>query len=206
MKEFKKYVYLNTNPAWPDWTKVGITCDPKRRLGDYQTSSPHRDFKFAMLIETPYNSLLESCLMYHYFKDIDVSPREWVEEKWENVYKVAMDYLNKIKKNPQKYKNWLEEQQNKIPSNYYTYDSSIYEYTIENLDCAKYLFEKNNLKFKISKSNKVVGKSLKAREIAEILGFKNKHGRPDSASIAIAYHSVKNKRESILKRSLINKN
>ena len=96
MKESKKYLYLNTNPAWPDWTKIGITCDPKSRQDLYQTSSPHRDFKFAILIETPYNSLLEKCLMYHYFEDIHITPKEWINEKWENVHKVAMDYLNKI--------------------------------------------------------------------------------------------------------------
>ena len=37
------YVYVMTNPAWPDWVKVGMAVDAKDRLNSYQTSCPFRD-------------------------------------------------------------------------------------------------------------------------------------------------------------------
>ncbi|MGL4521316.1 MAG: GIY-YIG nuclease family protein [Bacilli bacterium] len=39
------YVYLITNPAWPEWIKVGSAIDVYDRLSTYQTSCPMRDFK-----------------------------------------------------------------------------------------------------------------------------------------------------------------
>jgi len=39
------YVYAITNPAWPDWIKIGKAIDAEDRLGSYQTSSPMRDYK-----------------------------------------------------------------------------------------------------------------------------------------------------------------
>ena len=39
------YVYLITNPAWPDFVKIGSSIDVMDRLNSYQTSSPLRDYK-----------------------------------------------------------------------------------------------------------------------------------------------------------------
>ena len=38
------YVYVMTNPAWPEWVKVGMAVDSEDRLKSYQTSSPFRDY------------------------------------------------------------------------------------------------------------------------------------------------------------------
>ena len=38
------YVYVISNPAWPDWVKVGMAIDADDRCSSYQTSSPHRDY------------------------------------------------------------------------------------------------------------------------------------------------------------------
>lgn len=43
-------VYLITNPAWPDWIKVGKAIDAQDRCNNYQTSSPLRDFKVEAFI------------------------------------------------------------------------------------------------------------------------------------------------------------
>lgn len=43
-KHRKGFVYGVTHPAFPSWVKVGMTTDPERRLGDYQTGAPHRDY------------------------------------------------------------------------------------------------------------------------------------------------------------------
>lgn len=40
------YIYIITNPAWEGWCKVGMTSvSIERRLNDYQTQSPFRDFE-----------------------------------------------------------------------------------------------------------------------------------------------------------------
>lgn len=38
------YVYVLSNPAWPEWVKVGMAIDANDRCGSYQTSSPYRDY------------------------------------------------------------------------------------------------------------------------------------------------------------------
>lgn len=38
------HVYAVINPAWPDWIKVGRAHRMSRRLRQYQTATPHRDF------------------------------------------------------------------------------------------------------------------------------------------------------------------
>ena len=45
------FVYVITNPAWPDWVKIGMAVDAEDRLNGYQTSSPMRDFKLEYSIE-----------------------------------------------------------------------------------------------------------------------------------------------------------
>jgi len=39
------YVYAISNPAWPEWVKIGKAVDADDRLNGYQTSSPMRDYK-----------------------------------------------------------------------------------------------------------------------------------------------------------------
>lgn len=39
------FVYVISNPAWPGFYKIGMSTNPKRRLSQYQTYSPHRDYK-----------------------------------------------------------------------------------------------------------------------------------------------------------------
>ena len=41
------YVYIITNPCWSNWVKVGMAIDAKDRCNQYQTSSPHRDYKLC---------------------------------------------------------------------------------------------------------------------------------------------------------------
>lgn len=46
------FVYVITNPAWPDWVKVGMAVDADDRLKAYQTSSPHRDYELKAYAHT----------------------------------------------------------------------------------------------------------------------------------------------------------
>lgn len=47
------YLYIIKNKAWPDWVKIGITENLDRRLRNYQTSSPLRDYELMYSIYHP---------------------------------------------------------------------------------------------------------------------------------------------------------
>ena len=53
------YVYVITNPAWPEWVKIGMAIDAEDRLNGYQTSSPMRDYQLVHAIPTPDRSRAE---------------------------------------------------------------------------------------------------------------------------------------------------
>ena len=46
------YVYAITNPAWPEWVKIGMAVDANDRCSDFQTSSPFRDYKVEHSVVT----------------------------------------------------------------------------------------------------------------------------------------------------------
>lgn len=46
------YVYAITNPAWPEWVKIGMAIDADDRCNGYQTSSPFRDYKVEHMVVT----------------------------------------------------------------------------------------------------------------------------------------------------------
>ena len=54
------YVYAISNPAWPDFVKVGCSIDVYDRFSTYQTSSPHRDFELIDYVFTIDRTALES--------------------------------------------------------------------------------------------------------------------------------------------------
>lgn len=45
-------VYIITNPAWPEWVKIGMAVDAEDRCNGYQTSSPMRDYKVMYAAST----------------------------------------------------------------------------------------------------------------------------------------------------------
>jgi len=45
------FVYIITNPAFPGWVKIGLTTDPERRLSNYQTASPYRDYEMVEVVK-----------------------------------------------------------------------------------------------------------------------------------------------------------
>ena len=46
------YVYAITNPAWPEWVKIGVALDSKKRVKGFNTGSPFRDYKVEYVLET----------------------------------------------------------------------------------------------------------------------------------------------------------
>lgn len=45
------HVYIITNPAWPNWVKIGMAVDAEDRLNGYQTSSPMRDYQLEFSVK-----------------------------------------------------------------------------------------------------------------------------------------------------------
>ena len=45
------HVYAVTNPAWPEWVKIGMTIDIHARIDAYQTYSPNKDYHVAESVE-----------------------------------------------------------------------------------------------------------------------------------------------------------
>ena len=55
-----KFVYVISNPQYPDEYKVGIASEPKRRLNQYQTSDPERQYKLEHQRKTVFFRELEA--------------------------------------------------------------------------------------------------------------------------------------------------
>jgi len=47
------YLYIITCDSFPNWVKVGVTSNPKKRLQTYQTCSPFRNYKMIYTLECP---------------------------------------------------------------------------------------------------------------------------------------------------------
>jgi len=71
------YVYVISNPAWPEWVKVGMAIDANDRCSSYQTSSPLRDYVLHCAVSSEDRRKDES--MAHKLLDVISSDRrgEW---------------------------------------------------------------------------------------------------------------------------------
>jgi predicted GIY-YIG superfamily endonuclease len=54
------YVYVITSKAHKGWVKIGMADDPNRRLSQYQTSSPYRDFTLEHSVHSTDNRKAEA--------------------------------------------------------------------------------------------------------------------------------------------------
>lgn len=45
-------IYVLSNPAWPEWLKLGKSSNLLQRTGDYNTGSPHRDYKVELMVKS----------------------------------------------------------------------------------------------------------------------------------------------------------
>lgn len=71
------YVYIITNPAWPDWVKIGMAVDAEDRLNGYQTSSPMRDYKLEYSVKSNDRRRAEREAHKKALKKCDNSHGEW---------------------------------------------------------------------------------------------------------------------------------
>ena len=69
-------VYVLTNPAWPEWVKVGMAVDSEDRIKNYQTSSPFRDYTLVYSYEVDDRRAAESAAHVRLAKECD-NINEW---------------------------------------------------------------------------------------------------------------------------------
>ena len=52
------FIYIITNPAWPNWCKIGLTINLQKRLNGYNTHAPLRDYviSFALPVKDTFTS------------------------------------------------------------------------------------------------------------------------------------------------------
>ena len=88
LKERRQYLYAVTNPAWPGWTKIGISDDVNKRLSSYQTGSPFRDYAVAWSVPVGDRKSAQQIETYlHHNRDWDGS-YEWIQATPEEVFRV----------------------------------------------------------------------------------------------------------------------
>ena len=69
-------VYVITNPAWPEWVKVGMAVDSEDRIKNYQTSSPFRDYILVYSYEVDDRRAAEAAAHVRLAKECD-NINEW---------------------------------------------------------------------------------------------------------------------------------
>ena len=177
-------IYLCTNPAWPNHTKIGVTNKKlyKKRLNGYLTASPYRDYKFQTVIDYEYATELEQCLIY-YFNGIS-NENEWVNKPHDEVLEVLYKFMKRISEDPERAKQWINDQEEEIEADTYKYVD--YSYHKVGL---KYLFKFTTIKGikdLISKRNLSgvdidqipLDKYMTSQEIAKHVNLYTKDGSP----------------------------
>ena len=86
------YVYAITNPAWPEWVKIGMAIDADDRCNGYQTSSPFRDYKLEHTVVTNNRRAAEAQAHKEAAKIAEEQRGEWFKISIEQ----AKDILNKL--------------------------------------------------------------------------------------------------------------
>lgn len=150
-------LYLCTNPAWPEWVKVGTTSEDnkKKRLNMYQTSSPFKDFEFETIINTPHNMILEDAVLIHFNKL--KTPTEWVNKSHKEVLDVLNHYIKKADEDIESLKLWIESKKDKVVADNYKYAKSgkehpgtKYFYKVTCKEKLKLYREKMNMEFDLN--------------------------------------------------------
>jgi hypothetical protein len=76
-KTYEGEVYLITNPAWPEWVKVGKAAIATDRLSNYQTSSPFRDYIIIKSAKTEDRHTAETNLLVAFESESAERRGEW---------------------------------------------------------------------------------------------------------------------------------
>lgn len=83
-----QYVYVITNPAWPNHVKIGRTIgNPDKRLMSFNTGDPLRRYAFATLVEV--DDAVEAERALHERFAMQRVDGEWFEMPLKNATRVA---------------------------------------------------------------------------------------------------------------------
>lgn len=178
--------YLCVNPAWPEWTKIGITSNVKKRLNGYQTGTPFNDYEFKTLIQFKYSDILEDCVQIH-FNGVS-EPKEWMNKPHDIVLPVFMDYKQKIEKNPEEWRKWVESKKEEVEGDTYKYikygkkhQGSKWKFKFTNSEGLELLI--NNKELNVNVDDIDITKSYTSRELAELLKVYDSEGNPYQAIV-----------------------
>jgi hypothetical protein len=72
------FVYTVSNPAWPNHLKLGMSVDVRKRIANYQTYSPFRDYKMQNY-EFVFNRREMESLVKQQFS-ISLEAGEWLKD------------------------------------------------------------------------------------------------------------------------------
>ena len=99
------YLYIISNPAFPEYLKIGITENIKDRLNTYQTSSPHRNYQVEYYILHPKYKVAEKKIkeMMHYFSTDSIQKGEWFRISLPIAITRLQESLDDYNENPSKY-------------------------------------------------------------------------------------------------------
>lgn len=81
------FVYIISNPAWPDYYKIGSAIDVYNRLSSYQTSSPLRDYKIEKYMFVFNRNHVEKSIIGKY-----ESTGEWVKSDLNDLKQILETY------------------------------------------------------------------------------------------------------------------
>ena len=86
-------VYVIANPAWKDWVKVGMAVDAMDRAGNYQTSSPFRDYTLLYTYDVDDRRAAESAAHKRLAKECD-NINEWFRLSPENANDLILEVIH----------------------------------------------------------------------------------------------------------------
>lgn len=90
------YIYVMTNPAWPGHVKIGSAGDCNKRLAQFNTGSPYRDYEIHYHIYAT-NRLLSERLVHEQLRDYRAQGEWFRASLWQAVE--AMHVLGQLDPN-----------------------------------------------------------------------------------------------------------
>ena len=115
------YVYVITNPAWPEWVKIGMAIDADDRCNGYQTSSPFRDYILEHVMVTNNRRVSEAKAHIEAAKIAEEQRGEWFKLNVEEAKKIINTCSTIVKTEVKKEEKPKQEQKQPAIQDLFTY-------------------------------------------------------------------------------------
>jgi len=96
MSDSKEWVYVISNPAWKGWVKIGMAVDVNKRLLNYQTCSPFRDYKVEFVVPVIDVKVAESTAHERASWIAEDEKNEWFKMPLDSAIEVVRSIKNEI--------------------------------------------------------------------------------------------------------------